>query len=248
MNTILEVKNLKKTYNNCGNETEVLHNISFRVDEGEFVCIMGASGSGKTTLLNCISTIDSITSGEVYLDNKNMRNLKSKDLSAFRRKKIGFIFQDYNLIDTLTIFENIALALSINGVKEKKIKERVISISKKLQIDSVLQKYPYEISGGQKQRCACARAIVNEPVLILADEPTGALDSISSKKLMELLSYMNSDLNETIIMVTHDPVCASYAKRVIFLKDGSIYQELRDDKKPLQYNAIIQTIERLEER
>lgn len=209
MNTILEVKNLKKTYNNCGNETEVLHNISFRVDEGEFVCIMGASGSGKTTLLNCISTIDSITSGEVYLDNKNMRNLKSKDLSAFRRKKIGFIFQDYNLIDTLTIFENIALALSINGVKEKEIKERVISISKKLQIDSVLQKYPYEISGGQKQRCACARAIVNEPVLILADEPTGALDSISSKKLMELLSYMNSDLNETIIMVTHDPVCAS---------------------------------------
>ena len=172
MNTILEVKNLKKTYNNCGNETEVLHNISFRVDEGEFVCIMGASGSGKTTLLNCISTIDSITSGEVYLDNKNMRNLKSKDLSAFRRKKIGFIFQDYNLIDTLTIFENIALALSINGVKEKEIKERVISISKKLQIDSVLQKYPYEISGGQKQRCACARAIVNEPVLILADEPT----------------------------------------------------------------------------
>lgn len=248
MNTILEVKNLKKTYNNCGNETEVLHNISFRVDEGEFVCIMGASGSGKTTLLNCISTIDSITSGEVYLDNKNMRNLKLKDLSAFRRKKIGFIFQDYNLIDTLTIFENIALALSINGVKEKEIKERVISISKKLQIDSVLQKYPYEISGGQKQRCACARAIVNEPVLILADEPTGALDSISSKKLMELLSYMNSDLNETIIMVTHDPVCASYAKRVIFLKDGSIYQELRDDKKPLQYNAIIQTIERLEER
>lgn len=248
MNTILEVKNLKKTYNNCGNETEVLHNISFRVDEGEFVCIMGASGSGKTTLLNCISTIDSITSGEVYLDNKNMRNLKSKDLSAFRRKKIGFIFQDYNLIDTLTIFENIALALSINGVKEKEIKERVISISKKLQIDSVLQKYPYEISGGQKQRCACARAIVNEPVLILADEPTGALDSISSKKLMELLSYMNSGLNETIIMVTHDPVCASYAKRVIFLKDGSIYQELRDDKKPLQYNAIIQTIERLEER
>lgn len=248
MNTILVVKNLKKTYNNCGNETEVLHNISFRVDEGEFVCIMGASGSGKTTLLNCISTIDSITSGEVYLDNKNMRNLKSKDLSAFRRKKIGFIFQDYNLIDTLTIFENIALALSINGVKEKEIKERVISISKKLQIDSVLQKYPYEISGGQKQRCACARAIVNEPVLILADEPTGALDSISSKKLMELLSYMNSDLNETIIMVTHDPVCASYAKRVIFLKDGSIYQELRDDKKPLQYNAIIQTIERLEER
>lgn len=248
MNTILEVKNLKKTYNNCGNETEVLHNISFRVDEGEFVCIMGASGSGKTTLLNCISTIDSITSGEVYLDNKNMRNLKSKDLSAFRRKKIGFIFQDYNLIDTLTIFENIALALSINGVKEKEIKERVISISKKLQIDSVLQKYPYEISGGQKQRCACARAIVNEPVLILADEPTGALDSISSKKLMELLSYMNSDLNETIITVTHDPVCASYAKRVIFLKDGSIYQELRDDKKPLQYNAIIQTIERLEER
>ena len=248
MNTILEVKNLKKTYNNCGNETEVLHNISFRVDEGEFVCIMGASGSGKTTLLNCISTIDSITSGEVYLDNKNMRNLKSKDLSAFRRKKIGFIFQDYNLIDTLTIFENIALALSINGVKEKEIKERVISISKKLQIDSVLQKYPYEISGGQKQRCACARAIVNGPVLILADEPTGALDSISSKKLMELLSYMNSDLNETIIMVTHDPVCASYAKRVIFLKDGSIYQELRDDKKPLQYNAIIQTIERLEER
>lgn len=248
MNTILEVKNLKKTYNNCGNETEVLHNISFRVDEGEFVCIMGASGSGKTTLLNCISTIDSITSGEVYLDNKNMKNLKSKDLSAFRRKKIGFIFQDYNLIDTLTIFENIALALSINGVKEKEIKERVISISKKLQIDSVLQKYPYEISGGQKQRCACARAIVNEPVLILADEPTGALDSISSKKLMELLSYMNSDLNETIIMVTHDPVCASYAKRVIFLKDGSIYQELRDDKKPLQYNAIIQTIERLEER
>lgn len=218
------------------------------MDEGEFVCIMGASGSGKTTLLNCISTIDSITSGEVYLDNKNMRNLKSKDLSAFRRKKIGFIFQDYNLIDTLTIFENIALALSINGVKEKEIKERVISISKKLQIDSVLQKYPYEISGGQKQRCACARAIVNEPVLILADEPTGALDSISSKKLMELLSYMNSDLNETIIMVTHDPVCASYAKRVIFLKDGSIYQELRDDKKPLQYNAIIQTIERLEER
>lgn len=221
MNTILEVKNLKKTYNNCGNETEVLHNISFRVDEGEFVCIMGASGSGKTTLLNCISTIDSITSGEVYLDNKNMRNLKSKDLSAFRRKKIGFIFQDYNLIDTLTIFENIALALSINGVKEKEIKERVISISKKLQIDSVLQKYPYEISGGQKQRCACARAIVNEPVLILADEPTGALDSNTSTEIMEILKKLNED-NKTIIMVTHDEDLTKYANKIIRVKDGVI--------------------------
>ena len=245
---VLEVNNLTKTYGSKGFQTKVLKGISLSICERDFIAIMGPSGSGKTTLLNMLSTIDKPTHGSVILDGKDITKIHNKELSKIRRDKVGFIFQDYNLIDTLTIFENIALALSINGVKEKEIKERVISISKKLQIDSVLQKYPYEISGGQKQRCACARAIVNEPVLILADEPTGALDSISSKKLMELLSYMNSDLNETIIMVTHDPVCASYAKRVIFLKDGSIYQELRDDKKPLQYNAIIQTIERLEER
>lgn len=225
MSTILEVKNLKKTYSNYGNESEVLHNISFRVDEGEFVCIMGASGSGKTTLLNCISTIDNITSGEVYLDSKNMRNLKSKELSAFRRKKIGFIFQDYNLIDTLTIFENIALALSINGVKEKEIKESVISISEKLQIDSVLQKYPYEISGGQKQRVAVARALITHPQIVLADEPTGALDSKSTDQLLDIFDQINEE-GQTIVMVTHSTKAASYAKRVLFIRDGQVFHQI----------------------
>ena len=238
------LENVSKEYKNG---VHALRDINLSIEDGEFVYIIGPTGSGKSTLIKLLDGEEIPNSGTVMVENINVGKLKHSKVPVYRRN-IGVVFQDFRLLPRLTIFENIALALSINGVKEKEIKERVISISKKLQIDSVLQKYPYEISGGQKQRCACARAIVNEPVLILADEPTGALDSISSKKLMELLSYMNSDLNETIIMVTHDPVCASYAKRVIFLKDGSIYQELRDDKKPLQYNAIIQTIERLEER
>ena len=247
---VLDVKNLKKIYRPRfgGNQVQALSCVNFSVEEGEYVAIMGESGSGKTTLLNIMAALDKPTEGTVLLDGKPLSSIKDKDIAQFRRDNLGFVFQEFNLLDTFNVKDNILLPLVLKGENYKHMDSKLQPIAKELGISALLEKYPYEISGGQKQRCACARAIVNEPVLILADEPTGALDSISSKKLMELLSYMNSDLNETIIMVTHDPVCASYAKRVIFLKDGSIYQELRDDKKPLQYNAIIQTIERLEER
>ena len=226
MEKVLEVKNIEKYYGNKGNLTKAIDNISFNVFRGEFVGIMGASGSGKTTLLNCISTIDKVTSGEIIVNNNDITKLKGNALNKFRREELGFIFQDFNLLDTLTNYENIALALTIQQVKPKEIESRVRDISKKLGIEEILNKYPYEVSGGQKQRVASARAIITNPKLVLADEPTGALDSKSARMLLENFEYLNNKLNATIVMVTHDAFTASYCKRILFIKDGKIFNEL----------------------
>lgn len=226
MEKVLEVKNIEKYYGNKGNLTKAIDNISFDVFKGEFVGIMGASGSGKTTLLNCISTIDRVTSGDIIVNNNDITKLKGNALNKFRREELGFIFQDFNLLDTLTNYENIALALTIQQVKPKEIERRVRDISKKLGIEEILNKYPYEVSGGQKQRVASARAIITNPKLVLADEPTGALDSKSARMLLENFEYLNNDLKATIVMVTHDAFTASYCKRILFIKDGKIFNEL----------------------
>lgn len=226
MEKVLEVKNIEKYYGNKGNLTKAIDNISFNVFKGEFVGIMGASGSGKTTLLNCISTIDRVTSGDIIVNNNDITKLKGNALNKFRREELGFIFQDFNLLDTLTNYENIALALTIQQVKPKEIESRVRDISKKLGIEEILNKYPYEVSGGQKQRVASARAIITNPKVVLADEPTGALDSKSARMLLENFEYLNNDLKATIVMVTHDAFTASYCKRILFIKDGKIFNEL----------------------
>lgn len=226
MENILKIESIEKYYGNKSSLTKAINNISFQVEKGEFVAIMGASGSGKTTLLNCISTIDKVTSGNIYVAGRNITNLNGKEPNKFRREELGFIFQDFNLLDTLTAYENIALALSIQGVKPDEIDARIREVARELDIESVLKKYPYEMSGGQKQRVASARAIITEPKLILADEPTGALDSKSSKMLLEKISYLNIKNMATILMVTHDAFTASYASRVIFIKDGRIFNEL----------------------
>lgn len=226
MSTVLEVINAEKYYGEKGNLTKALDDVSFKVEEGEFIGIMGASGSGKTTLLNCISTIDRLSAGKVLMNGTNLNELKGKALDVFRRDRLGFIFQDFNLLDTMTAYENIALALSIQKVNHKEIDERIKKAAETLGISEVLEKYPYHMSGGQKQRVAAARAVVTNPEIILADEPTGALDSKSSRALMESLDKMNKELNSTILMVTHDAFCASYASRIIFIKDGKIFNEI----------------------
>ena len=226
MKTILTVENIEKYYGNRSNITKAVDNISFSVDEGEFIGVMGPSGSGKTTLLNCISTIDTVTSGHIYINGKDITQLKKNDLSSFRRKELGFIFQDFNLLDTLTAYENIALALTIQKVKPAQIGKRIESVAKKLDITDVLQKYPYQMSGGQKQRVASARALITNPSLILADEPTGALDSKSSRMLLDSMERLNIEYNATIMMVTHDAFTASYAHRILFIKDGKIFNEI----------------------
>ena len=223
---ILKLDKVEKYYGNKSNLTKAVDNISFEVEKGEFVAIMGASGSGKTTLLNCISTIDRVTSGDIFVDEENITKLRGNKLNDFRREKLGFIFQDFSLLDTLTAYENISIALTIQNVGVKEMDRRVKDIAKKLGISEVLQKYPYEMSGGQKQRVAVARAIITNPKLILADEPTGALDSKSSRILLDTFNYLNTKLDATILMVTHDSFAASYAKRVIFIKDGKIYNEI----------------------
>ena len=227
MENILKIESIEKYYGNKSSLTKAINNISFQVEKGEFVAIMGASGSGKTTLLNCISTIDKVTSGNIYVAGRNITNLNGKELNKFRREELGFIFQDFNLLDTLTAYENIALALSIQGVKPDEIDARIREVARELDIESVLKKYPYEMSGGQKQRVASARAIITNPKLILADEPTGALDSRSSRMLLESFNFLNTELLATILMVTHDAFTASYAGRVIFIKDGKIFNEIR---------------------
>ena len=224
--SILTVRNLEKFYGSKGNITKAVNDISFSVSKGEYIGIMGASGSGKTTLLNCVSTIDRPTAGHIYIDDKDVTTMKSAQLSKFRREKLGFIFQDFNLLDTLTAFENIALALTILKTNPKDIEKRVKHVAELLNITEVLNKYPYQMSGGQKQRVASARAIVTNPHLILADEPTGALDSKSAKMLLESFKKLNSELNATILMVTHDAFTASYCKRILFIKDGKIFTEL----------------------
>lgn len=226
MKEILKLDHIQKYYGNGGCITKAIQDISFTVSEGEFVGIMGASGSGKTTLLNCISTIDTVSAGHVYLDGTDVTEIKEKEIARFRRENLGFIFQDFNLLDTLTISENIALALTINHIPSGQINELVREMAVKLNITDVLEKYPYQVSGGQKQRCACARAIINNPKLILADEPTGALDSHSSQMLLSTLQRINKELGATILMVTHDAFSASYANRILFLRDGAIFTEI----------------------
>lgn len=226
MNELLKIDNIQKYYGARSSLTKALDGLSFSVAKQEFVAIMGASGSGKTTLLNCISTIDRVTAGHIYLGDIDITKLKGNSLDRFRREELGFIFQDFNLLDTLTGYENIALALSIQNVPYKEIEKRVSKLAKELDITNILNKYPYEMSGGQKQRIASIRAIITNPKLVLADEPTGALDSKSSRMLLEKFNYLNQELAATILMVTHDAFTASYASRVIFIKDGKIFSEL----------------------
>ncbi|MBO4591119.1 MAG: ABC transporter ATP-binding protein [Eubacterium sp.] len=226
MEEILKIENIEKYYGSKSSLTKAIDSISFTVDEGEYVAIMGASGSGKTTLLNCISTIDKVTSGNISVAGTDITKLKGNALNEFRRNELGFVFQDFNLLDTMTAYENIALALSIQGVAVSEMEKRVKEMAESLGITEVLEKYPYQMSGGQKQRVAAARAIITKPKLVLADEPTGALDSKSSKMLLESFKFLNESIPATILMVTHDAFTASYAKRVIFIKDGKIYNEL----------------------
>lgn len=225
-NTILKVDDIQKYYGNRGNLTKAIDHISFCVEKGEFLGIMGASGSGKTTLLNCISTIDTVTSGHIFVEGKDITALHGSQLADFRGRKLGFIFQDFNLLDTLTAYENISLTLSISGVKASEIDARVKQIAKALSISEILNKYPYQMSGGQQQRVAAARAMVTDPAIILADEPTGALDSNSSRMLLTMLTELNNRLDATILMVTHDAFSASYCNRILFIKDGKIFNEL----------------------
>lgn len=244
METILNVLNVEKYYGNKSNITKAIDKISFDVTKREFVAIMGASGSGKTTLLNCISTIDRVTSGAILVDGEDITKLKGNALNRFRREKLGFIFQDFNLIDTLTAYENIALSLSILNVPYKEQKERIMRMAKDLNISKILDKYPYQLSGGQKQRVASARAIITNPKLILADEPTGALDSKNARVLLESFEYLNQTKDATILMVTHDAFTASYASRVIFIKDGKIFNELHrgDQSRKEFFDKIIDVV------
>ncbi len=244
MKNILRVEQIEKYYGNKDNTTKAIDNISLRVDEGEFVGIMGPSGSGKTTLLNCISTIDTVSTGNIIINDKDITKLKSKELDKFRQNELGFIFQDFNLLDTLTAYENIALALTIKGEKSSNIDKKIKEVSKYLEIENVLNKYPYQMSGGQKQRVASARAIVTDPSLVLADEPTGALDSKSARLLLERFESLNNDLKTTILMVTHDAFTASYAHRILFIKDGKIFTELvrgHDNRKEF-FNRILEVV------
>lgn len=242
---VMEVKNVKKIYNSKsnGNQSQALKDISFSVEKGEFLGIMGPSGSGKSTLLNVISTIDTPTSGTVKIGGKSIINLDEDELSDFRRKRLGFIFQDYNLLDTLSLKENIMLPLSLAKTAPAIIDKKVKKISSILGIDKIINKSPYEVSGGQRQRAAAARAIITEPELILADEPTGALDSKSSTELLENLSQLNKNNNATIVMVTHDAFSASYCNRIIFIKDGLLNCELEKSGSRKEFYAqILETL------
>lgn len=227
MGVILKLEHIQKYYGSGGSVTRAIRDISFSVEKGEFLAIMGTSGSGKTTLLNCISTIDTVSAGHIYLEGVDVTEMKPKSLAGFRRENLGFVFQDFNLLDTLTISENIALALSINKVPAREVEPRILDIARKLNISDILDKYPYQVSGGQRQRCACARAIVGDPKLLLADEPTGSLDSHSAQMLLATIQSINEQLGATILMVTHDAFTASYANRILFLQDGEILTELR---------------------
>ena len=244
MQTILNVQNIEKYYGNRGNVTKAVDDISFEVEQGEFIGIMGSSGSGKTTLLNCISTIDTVTAGHIFIGNRDITSFSAKKLSKFRREQLGFIFQDFNLLDTLTAYENIALALTIIKTPASEIDVRVKQVAQTLEIRDVLSKYPYQMSGGQKQRVASARAIVTSPSLILADEPTGALDSKSARMLLESFEALNRELTATILMVTHDAFTASYCHRILFIKDGKIFNELirGNDTRKMFFNKIIEVV------
>ena len=243
MESILKVDKIEKYYGSRSSLTKAIDNLSFEVDKGEFVAIMGASGSGKTTLLNVISTIDNVTSGHIYVAGVDITKLKGNELNRFRREELGFIFQDFNLLDTLTAYENIALSLSIQNVSAKEIDAKIKKVAEELDIKDVLKKYPYQMSGGQKQRVASARAIITDPKLVLADEPTGALDSKSAKMLLEKFNYLD-EFGATILMVTHDAFTSSYARRVIFIKDGKLFKELHrgNDTRKEFFDKIIDVV------
>jgi len=224
---ILQVNNLKKIYTTRfgGNQVQALTNVNFSVEEGEYVAIMGESGSGKTTLLNILASLDKPTGGQVLLNHKNIAEIKEKEISAFRRKNLGFVFQDFNLLDTFSLQDNIFLPLVLSGKSFDEMNTRLQPIARKLEIGDILNKFPYEVSGGQKQRAAAARALITHPKLVLADEPTGSLDSKSSGHLLRIFSDINTD-GQTIVMVTHSTKAASHAKRVMFIKDGEVFHQL----------------------
>ncbi|MEK4201911.1 ABC transporter ATP-binding protein [Cytobacillus sp. FSL K6-0265] len=240
---ILEAHKIHKTYGSRGNKQEVLKGLDLQIKQGEFVSIMGASGSGKTTLLNILSTIDHLSSGSISIEGKEMTKMKERQLAEFRKHYLGFIFQDYNLLDTLTVKENILLPLSIKKVSKNEANKRFSEIASELGIEDLANKYPSEISGGQKQRTSAARAFIHEPSIIFADEPTGALDSKSASDLLNKLTRLNETRKSTIVMVTHDPVAASYCSRVIFIKDGQIYTQLNkgDEKRQDFFKDIMKT-------
>lgn len=244
MSSILKIQNLQKYYKTKGAVTKAVDNISFEVGNGEYIGIMGASGSGKTTLLNCIATIDHLTAGQIIMNEQDVTELDDDQLAQFRRETLGFIFQNFNLLDTLNGEDNIALSLAVNGIDPGQISEMVKEAAEDLEISGILHKYPYEMSGGQQQRIACARAIVSRPSLILADEPTGALDSKSAGMLLESLNIMNEKRKATILMVTHDAYTASYCKRILFIKDGRIFNELTRGEKSRRmfFDEIMQVI------
>jgi putative ABC transport system ATP-binding protein len=240
MNEILKIKNITKDYGIKGFKTRVLKDISLNVNKGDFIAIMGPSGAGKTTLLNIMSTLDKQTSGDVILDGIDVSKVKNKELSKLRREKIGFIFQDYNLLDNMTLMNNIALPLALGKKKSKEIEEKVINIAKKFGLENHLDKYPYQLSGGQKQRGAAARSLITNPAVIFADEPTGALDSKSAYELLDSLEKVNKENNATIIMITHNPLTASYANEVYMINDGNIRCKLnKGDSRKEFYSKIM---------
>lgn len=249
MKKIVSVKDVTKIYGSPNQEqTKALDEISFDVFEGEFVGIMGASGSGKSTLLNILSTLDKPTSGEVKINGEDLSKLKGNKLAKFRGKQVGFIFQDFSLLENLTAFENIAVPLSLQGENSKKIINKIQDVSKLLGIDGVLEKYPSQLSGGQKQRVASARALVTNPSILLGDEPTGALDSKSAKDLLNMMEKINKESGVSILMVTHDPFSASFCNRIVFIKDGKLHKEIKknETKRDEFYNEILTNIGRLE--
>jgi putative ABC transport system ATP-binding protein len=244
MSTILRAINVEKYYGNRSNVTKALNGISFDVERGEYIGVMGASGSGKTTLLNCISTIDTVSAGNILIDGTDITSMDRKMLARFRRERLGFVFQDFNLLDTLTAYENIALALTILKVAPREIDRRVKEVAQALGIVDVLRKYPYQVSGGQKQRVACARALVTQPSLVLADEPTGALDSKSARALLESFRELVHTRNATILMVTHDAFSASHCDRILFIRDGRLFHQMArgQESRKLFFDRIIEVV------
>lgn len=244
MNTLLEIKNVAKYFGSGDAVSHALNDVSFAMEQGEFIAVMGASGSGKSTLLNVIATIERPSTGSILLEGRDISELCEDDLAAFRRDRLGFIFQEYNLLDTLTVAENIVLPLNLRKCPSAETEKRLAEVAASLEITDQLFKFPRQLSGGQRQRAACARALITKPALILADEPTGALDSANSKSLMQTFARMNEQLGATILMVTHDAVVGSYASRILFLKDGKIWNELRrgDRTRQAMYHDILNTM------
>lgn len=231
MQDTIRVCDVEKYYGSGNHVTKAVDKVSFTVEKGEFIGVMGASGSGKTTLLNLLSTIDNVTAGHIYYGDTDITELSEDQLSVFRKDNLGFVFQEYNLLDTLTLEENIMLVMTLHRKGKKEIQERCGELLRLLCIEDVKEQYPYQVSGGQKQRCACARALANHPALLLADEPAGALDSLSARTLLETFTNMNGKMGATIFMVTHDAFSASYCRRILFLKDGKIFHELVSGEK-----------------